>query len=177
MPEAYLDTVGRELTRLRGLAERALAQVEDAAFFAEPGPGENSLAVLVKHVAGNQRSRWTAFLTSDGEKPDRDRDSEFEIEPDDTRESLMRGWDAGWRALREALAPLEAEDLGRTVRIRGEPFTVLQAIERQLVHYAYHVGQIVQLARHWTGPAWESLSIPRGGSVAFNAAPDRYLER
>ncbi len=176
--DRYLETARRELGRLRRLAERALEAVDDDGFFHEPGPGENSLAVLVKHVAGNQRSRWTDFLTCDGEKPDRDRDSEFEIVPADTRVLLMARWESGWELLFAAVEALRPEDLETTVTIRGEALTVLQAIERQLAHYAYHVGQIVQLARHLAGERWESLSIPRGRSAEWNArGGDGYLTR
>ncbi len=121
-------------------------------------------------MAGNMRSRWTDFLATDGEKPDRNRDSEFELEPGDTREALLLRWETGWRCLFEALAPLSSDDLARTVRIRGEPHSVLKAINRQLTHYAYHAGQIVLLARHFAGGKWQSLSIPRGRSEEFNAA-------
>ena len=158
--------------RLRATAEGALAQVDDGAFFALPEPsGEtNSIALIVKHVAGNARSRWTDFLTSDGEKPDRHRDTEFELSPDDSRAHLMAAWARGWQALDDALAPLGPSDLERTITIRGEPHTVVQAITRQLAHYGQHVGQIVLLARIAKGASWRTLSVPRGGTEAFNAA-------
>lgn len=160
-----------EFAKLKALAEQALAQVDDAAFFALPEPsGEtNSIALVVKHMAGNARSRWRDFLASDGEKPDRDRDREFELATDDTREGLMAAWAEGWAMLDLALAPLGPEDLMRTATIRGEPHTVLQLIDRQLTHYGYHVGQIVLLARFARGSAWSSLSVPRGQSASFNA--------
>lgn len=173
---AYLETAGREASRLRRLAERALAQVDDAGFFASSGGQDNSLAVLVKHVAGNMRSRWTDFLTADGEKPDRARDTEFDVSGDD-REPLMTRWAAGWQLFEGWLARLDPSDLEREVRIRGEAFTVLQAVERALTHYAYHIGQIVQTARREAGPRWETLSIARGRSEAFDRRPGRYLER
>ncbi|MFQ5691041.1 MAG: DUF1572 family protein [Gemmatimonadota bacterium] len=170
-----MPAVRAELTRLRALAEGALVQVDDRAFFHADSPEENSLAVLVKHLAGNMRSRWTEFLTTDGEKPDRHRDSEFVIEETDTRAALMERWEHGWETLLGTIDALGPGDLQRTVRIRGEPHTVLQALERQQSHYAYHVGQIVQLARHLAGEGWKTLSIPRGGSAAFNRESGPYL--
>jgi hypothetical protein len=175
--EAYLPLALREFERLKQLADRAIAQLPDDAFFTAPGEGDNSIAVLVKHVSGNSLSRWVAFLTTDGEKPDRRRDDEFIITEADTREHLLHRWAAGWAALFAAVRPLADADLARTVTIRGEPLTVLQAINRQLTHYAYHVGQIVYLAKHFAGPRWQSLSIPRGESERFNRAPRKYLEK
>jgi len=157
-----------QFAKLRALADGALVQVDDVAFFVVPAEDANSIAHIVKHLAGNARSRWTDFLTSDGEKPDRDRDREFELEAGDTRAALMEAWEAGWQALDKALKPLGPGDLLRTVPIRGEPHTVLVAIHRQLTHYAYHVGQIVQLAHHAKGATWKSLSVPRGKSAEFN---------
>jgi hypothetical protein len=158
--------------KLRATAEGALAQVGDQEFFALPEPsGEtNSIALVVKHIAGNARSRWTDFLNSDGEKPDRRRDTEFELAAGDSRAELMAAWARGWQALDDALAPLGPSDLERTITIRGEPHTVMQAITRQLVHYGQHVGQIVLLARIARGAEWQSLSVPRGGTEAFNAS-------
>ena len=146
---------------LKEQAERALAQADDAAFFAVLDNESNSLAVIVAHLAGNALSRWTDFLTTDGEKPTRHRDAEFDLDPRLTRPELMTRWEAGWRALFAALEPLTAADLDRIVTIRGEPHTVMQAILRQTRHYAYHVGQIVQLARHYRGADWQTLSLPR----------------
>lgn len=166
----HLDDAILQFRKLKQLADKALAQVGDQDFFATLDAESNSLALIVKHVAGNSRSRWTDFLTSDGEKADRNRDSEFVIEKDDTRASLLSRWDAGWRILFDALAPLTPDDLERTVLIRGEPHTVLQAINRQLTHYAYHVGQIVFLGKHFAAENWQTLSIPRGKSEEFNAA-------
>jgi hypothetical protein len=157
---------------IQGLADRAVAQAPPDRFFARPDPGSNSIALIVKHLAGNLRSRWTRFLETDGEKPDRDRDAEFEEEAGDTRETLLARWEEGWRLLFEALAPLGAADLARTVTIRGESHTVLEAIARQLTHYAYHVGQIVFLAKQFAGPSWTSLSIPRGKSKEVEVAKD-----
>lgn len=166
---AYRDEALRAFRQCRKLAEGALDQVDDAAFFRAVDPESNSLALIVKHLAGNLRSRWTDFLTADGEKPDRDRDQEFEAAAADTREALMAAWAAGWETLEAALGALRAEDFGRTVTIRGEPHSVVQALNRQVAHYAYHVGQIVFLAKHLKGAAWRTLSVPKGGTKAFNA--------
>lgn len=168
----YLEDVTLVFAKQRQAAEAALAQVDDEAFFRLLDPEANSLALLVKHVAGNQRSRWTDFLTSDGEKPDRHRDSEFEKAGDDSRAALMERWVSGWELLFATLASLSPEDLLREVTIRGERHTVVQAIGRQLAHYAQHVGQIVLLAKHFAGARWETLSIPRGKSREFEVARD-----
>ncbi len=153
------------------LAERAMEQCPDAGLFATPDAESNSIATIVKHMAGNMRSRWTDFLSSDGEKPDRNRDGEFEAPPT-TRAEVMAVWQAGWDVLFRALEPLTDADLARTVTIRGEAHSVTQAIHRQIAHYSYHVGQIVYLARHFAAPAgqWRSLSVPRRASAEFNAA-------
>src|SRR3979490_1450328 len=151
----------------KNLTERAMAQVWDEQLLTVLDPEMNSIAVLVKHMAGNMRSRWTDFLTSDGEKPDRDRDSEF-LDPPQTREALMKLWEQGWECVFSALGPLSDEDLGRTVRIRGEAHSVMQAINRQLAHYAYHCGQIVLLAKYFQNDKWQSLTVPRGKSDSFN---------
>jgi uncharacterized protein DUF1572 len=166
-PDSYLRNAITQFQDVRSLAERALEQVDDAKFFAQPDPESNSLALLVKHVAGNLQSRWTDFLTSDGEKPDRHRDEEFERRPTDSRRALMEHWHRGWMTLFATLAGLNFEDLPLTVTIRGEPITVFEAIERQKQHYAYHVGQIVYLAKHLAGPRWATLSVARGQSDAF----------
>jgi hypothetical protein len=173
--ERHVETAAREFRKLKALADRALARVPDERYFAAPSPEGNSLAVIVKHMSGNMRSRWTDFLTSDGEKPWRDRDSEFEIGPADTREALAAGWEEGWAILFEALEGVGPGDDDHPVAIRGEALTATQAIVRQLSHYAYHVGQIVYLAKHFAGRGWESLSVPRGGSKRFNERPDPYL--
>jgi hypothetical protein len=174
--QGYRRDVIREFHRTRELADKAIAQVSDADFFAAPDPQTNPIAIVVKHVAGNLRSRWTDFLTTDGEKPGRDRDGEFVIGPEDGREALLARWDRGWSILFATLEGLRDEDLDATVQIRGEPHTVVQAIHRQLTHYAYHAGQIVLLARHFAGDSWRTLSVPRGGSAAFNQRPTTYLE-
>jgi hypothetical protein len=175
MSESYVQVVIREFQGLQSLAERALSQLSDEQFFAVPAAGDNSVAVIVKHVGGNLVSRWTDFLTSDGEKPGRDRDAEFRIHPDDTREHLLRTWTRGWTTLFQALGRFEDSDMARVVTIRGEPLTVLQAVNRQLTHYAYHVGQIVFVAKHHRGAEWRTLSIPLGGSAEFNRNPTRYV--
>jgi uncharacterized damage-inducible protein DinB len=163
----YLADAIRSFRSYKRLAERALDQVSNDEFFAQIDEESNSLAVIVKHIAGNLRSRWTDFLTTDGEKPDRYRDTEFEL-IGDTRESLMQYWDTGWQTLFDALQPLSADDLSTTVTIRGEPHTVVEAINRQLTHYAYHVGQIVFLAKHLRSADWKTLSVPRNRSAQFN---------
>jgi hypothetical protein len=149
------------------LAEGAMEQVTDDQLFLTLDEEMNSIAIIVKHMAGNMRSRWTDFLTSDGEKPDRNRDTEF-VEPPNTRVDLMRVWNEGWQRVFEALEPLSDSDLERKVTIRGEPHSVMQAINRQLVHYAYHSGQIVFLAKHFKASEWKSLSVPRNKSADFN---------
>ncbi|MGH9535212.1 MAG: DUF1572 family protein [Terriglobales bacterium] len=153
------------------LGERAMAQCPDDGLFTSLDAESNSIATIVKHLAGSMRSRWTDFLDSDGEKPDRDRDSEFEAPPA-TRAAVMAVWAAGWKAPFDVLAGLRDADLNRSVTIRGEPHSVTQAINRQLAHCSYHIGQIVFVARHFAASAgqWQSLTIPRGGSARFNAA-------
>ena len=171
MPQAlellYLSDVKSRFESIRSLADRAAAQVDDAAFFAPLGAEENSIALIMKHMAGNLRSRFSDFLTSDGEKPDRDRDAEFEQAPADSRAAILARWAEGWRILFDALDALTPVDLARTVTIRGEPHTVIQALSRQLVHQSQHAGQIVLLAKHAAGPRWQTLSIARGQSTAF----------
>ncbi len=173
MPHQFSDSHLKDSISLfryyKGLAERAMAQVPDDALFATLDSQSNSIAIVVKHIAGNLRSRWTDFLTSDGEKPYRDRDSEFEAPPA-SRAEMMSLWEAGWNCLFAALDSLSDADLGRQITIRTEPHSILQAINRQLAHIPYHVGQIVFLARHFAGAGWTSLSIPRGQSAAFNAS-------
>jgi hypothetical protein len=164
---AYLADVLRNFRGYKKLAEEALAQASDEEVFRSIDPEANSIAILIKHMAGNMRSRWTDFLTTDGEKPDRHRDREFEITPTPTRAEVMEWWEDGWRCVFEAVTPLKPDDLLRTVTIAGREHTVLQAISRQLLHYAGHVNQIVLLAKHFRGPEWKSLSIPKGQSGAF----------
>ena len=149
------------------MAEKAMAQITDEEFFDAIDAEANSIAVIVKHVAGNQISRWTDFLTSDGEKPDRFRDGEFEM-IGDTRQSLMQFWERGWQTLFDAVEPLTPEDFAKTVTIRGEPHTIAEALNRQLTHYAYHIGQIVLLAKHFRSADWKTLSVPKNKSAEFN---------
>src|SRR5712692_1267351 len=151
----------------KNLAERAMAQCPDAALFTTLDAESNSIAVIVKHMSGNMRSRWSDFLTSDGEKPDRNRDTEFE-EPPKARAELMELWERGWKYVFDALQPLTDADLTRTITIRTEPHSVTQAINRQVAHYSYHVGQIVYLARHAAGDKWQSLTVPKKKSAEFN---------
>jgi hypothetical protein len=164
---SYVQDALALFRQYKRLGEGALAQVSDAQLIETLDPECNSLALLVKHMAGNMRSRWTDFLTSDGEKPDRNRDSEFEAPPEN-RAEVMRLWDDGWSRLFSALEPLTDADLARTVSIRGEAHSVMQAINRQVAHYSYHVGQIVMLAKHLNCENWKSLSVPRRGSAEFN---------
>ena len=149
------------------LAERAIEQVSDEEFFHSIDPEANSIAVVVKHIAGNLHSRWADFLTTDGEKPTRNRDLEFEL-AGDNRKSLMQFWESRWKTLFDNVDPLTVGDFAKTITIRGEPHTIVEAINRQLTHYAYHVGQIVLLAKHFKSADWKTLSVPRNKSADFN---------
>jgi hypothetical protein len=151
----------------KDLGERAMSQCGEAMLFEALDAESNSIAIVVKHMAGNMRSRWTDFLTSDGEKPDRNRDSEFEA-PATSRAELMQQWNAGWDCVFRALEPLTDADMTKTVFIRTEPHSVIQAINRQIAHYSYHIGQIVFLAKHFGCDQWKSLTVPRKQSAAFN---------
>jgi hypothetical protein len=164
---SYLDDMRAILRQCKSLAEGAMAQLSDEQLVEQIDPESNSVAIIVKHVAGNMRSRWTDFLTTDGEKPDRDRDVEF-IDPPRSREWLMRIWEDGWNRVFAALAPLTDADLTRTVTIRGEPHSVMQAVNRSVGHYASHIGQIVFLAKHLQSANWKTLSVPRNRSAEFN---------
>jgi hypothetical protein len=157
---SYLKDALAVFRQYKKLAERAMEQVSDEELTTVLDGEMNSIALVVKHMAGNMRSRWTDFLTADGEKPDRNRDSEF-VDPPATREALMAVWEDGWSRVWAALQPLTDADLGRTVTIRGEAHSVMQATQRQIAHYAYHVGQIVLLAKHFRSDSWRSLSMPR----------------
>jgi hypothetical protein len=163
---SYLEDCLAIFRQYKKMAEGAMAQVTDQQLTDVLDPEMNSIALIVKHMTGNMRSRWTDFLTSDGEKPDRNRDTEF-LQPPTTREQLMQVWEDGWRRVFAALEPLSDGDLTRTVTIRGEPHSVMQAINRQMAHYASHVGQIVFLAKHLQHANWKSLSIPRNKSAEF----------
>jgi uncharacterized damage-inducible protein DinB len=171
----YLEEAHRQMRGHKRLAEGAIAQLKDDELFITLDPESNSIAVIVKHMAGNMRSRFTDFLTSDGEKPDRYRDQEFELSPATTCADLTKWWEEGWARVFAALEALKPEDVLRVVTIRGEPHTVLQAINRQIAHYAYHTGQIVFLAKHIRSSKWKTLSIPRGRSEDYKtAAPKPY---
>jgi Protein of unknown function (DUF1572) len=159
----FLRSARARFESLKKLGEQALSRLDDADMGKTLDPESNSVAVLVQHIAGNMRSRWTDFLTTDGEKPDRNRDGEFEAGPDATKAQLVERWEAGWRFLYAALDALRPEDLTRTVAIRGEALSAVDAINRQLVHYGQHVGQIVLLAKHLKWQTWKSLTIPRKG--------------
>ncbi|HYP05562.1 MAG TPA: DUF1572 domain-containing protein [Bryobacteraceae bacterium] len=164
---SYLEDSLSLFSYYKGLAERAMQQVTDEQLFLALDEEANSIALIVKHMAGNMRSRWTDFLTTDGEKPDRNRDSEF-IHPPATRTELLELWENGWACVFHALQPLSDADLDRTVIIRGEAHSVMQAINRQLTHYAHHVGQIVFLAKHLAHDRWQTLSVARNRSAEFN---------
>lgn len=166
--ENYHSDAIASFRNYKKMAERAIEQVSDEEFFALIDAEANSIALIVKHISGNLRSRWRDFLVTDGEKADRHRDTEFEI-IDDSRESLMEFWETGWQTLFDSLEPLTADDFSRTVTIRGEPHTVVEAINRQLTHYSYHIGQIVLLAKHFKSAEWKTLSVPKNRSAEFNA--------
>ncbi len=164
----YLEDAIASYRAYKKLADKALAQLTDEEFFVTLDQESNSVAVIMKHIAGNMFSRWTDFLTTDGEKPDRNRDMEFVIEPGTTKAEVMDYWEKGWQRTLETLESLKPEDLMRTVTIRGEAHTVVQALNRQLAHYPYHIGQIVFLAKHFRSNEWKSLSIPKNKSAEFN---------
>jgi hypothetical protein len=163
--QAYLQDIARAFRNYQTLGERAMAQVADDDLHTLLDPDANSIAIIVKHVGGNLRSRFTDFLTSDGEKPTRNRDDEFEMPEQASRAEMMRWWESGWAAVLGAIDSLTPDDLGRTVHIRGEAFLVVEALSRSVTHTAYHVGEIVFLAKHLAGPRWTSLSVPKGRSA------------
>ncbi len=164
---AFLADVVRTYRNYKKLAEAAIAQVTDDDLHTLVDPEANSIAIVMKHVGGNLRSRFTDFLTSDGEKPDRNREDEFEMPGPVSRAELLAPWERGWAAALGAVEALAADDLERTVTIRGEPFLVAEALNRSVTHTAYHVGQIVFLAKHFAGPQWTSLSIPKAHSADY----------
>jgi hypothetical protein len=171
----YIDEARRQMRGHKRMGENAMAQLKDEDFFVLLDPEANSVAILVKHLAGNMRSRFTDFLTSDGEKPNRFRDREFELTSGTTRSEVMKWWEEGWSCVMNAIDALKPEDVMRTVPIRGEPHTVLQAVNRQIAHYAQHIGQIVFLAKHLRSSEWKTLSIPRGKSEEYKkVAPKTY---
>ena len=165
----YLDDALRRFRDYKKLAERAFAQISDEEFFRPLDEESNSIAINMKHIAGNMISRWTDFLTTDGEKPERNRDLEFVMLPETSKNDMLAYWERGWQCVFEAVEPLKPEDLMRTIRVRGQDHTVVQAINRQLAHYAYHVGQIVFLAKHFKSSEWQNLSVPKNRSAEFNA--------
>lgn len=165
----YLEESARQLRGHKRMAEAAIAQLSDEEFFRTLDPESNSVAVLVKHIAGNQRSRFTDFLTTDGEKTTRHRDTEFVLDSGTARADVMSWWEQGWKIVFDTLGSLQPEDITRTITIRNEPHTVLQAINRAIAHYAQHIGQIVFLSKHLKSSDWQTLSIPRGKSEEFNA--------
>jgi hypothetical protein len=165
--ENYHTDALRIFRNYKQLAERAMEQVSDDDFFRQIDEESNSIAILVKHIAGNLHSRWTDFLTTDGEKPNRHRDNEFEL-IEESRESLMWFWEGGWQALFDNTGPLTVEDFEKNITIRGEPHTIVEAINRQMAHCAMHVGQIIFLAKHLRSSEWKTLSIPRNRSSDFN---------
>jgi hypothetical protein len=167
----YLKDIPEQFRKLKELADRAVAQVRDEDLFValDPEAAEsNSLALLLQHVGGNLRSRFSDFLLSDGEKPNRDRDGEFELQPGTARADLLARWEDGWSTLFATLAGLTEGDLAATVAIRGEAHTVVRALDRSLTHTAYHAGQIVLLAKHFAAAQWQNLSVPKGGTRSFN---------
>jgi hypothetical protein len=166
----YFDDALSSFRAYKKLADKAIAQLQDEEFFVAIDEESNSVAVVMKHIAGNMLSRWTDFLTSDGEKPDRNRDMEFVIEPQTRKDDVLAYWELGWKCVFDALEPLHPEDFEKTVLIRGEKHTIVQAINRQMTHYAYHIGQIAFLAKHFRSAEWKSLSIPKNRSAEFNAA-------
>jgi hypothetical protein len=170
LAQHFLDDAIASFRAYKKLAEKALAQLKDEDYFVTLDAESNSVAVIMKHIAGNMFSRWTDFLTTDGEKPNRQRDMEFVIEPATTKDDVRAYWEKGWQCLFNAIEPLQPADFEKTVMIRGEEHTVLQAINRQLMHYAQHIGQIVFLAKHLRSADWQSLSIPRNRSAEFNSS-------
>ena len=164
---SYIEDAIAVFRYYKKLAERAMEQVTDEQLFETLDHEANSIAIIVKHVVGNMRSRWSDFLTTDGEKPNRNRDGEF-VDPPATRAALLAEWESGWDCLFGAISPLTDADLGRKVTIRGEAHSVMQAVNRQLAHYPHHVGQIVLLAKHFACDGWQSLSVPRNRSAEFN---------
>ena len=165
----YLEDALRTFRDYKKLGERALAQLSDEDFFRTIDDASNSIAIIVKHMAGNMLSRWTDFLTTDGEKPNRNRDMEFVMLPETTKDDMIAFWEKGWKCVFNAIESLTPDDLLRTVAIRGQDHTVVQAINRQIAHYANHVGQIVYLAKHFKAADWQTLSVPKNRSAEFNA--------
>ncbi|MBK8967020.1 MAG: DUF1572 domain-containing protein [Saprospiraceae bacterium] len=168
MTDHYLESVKKQFKYYKLLGDKTFAQLADDKLFWQYNDDSNSIATIVKHIWGNMLSRWTDFLTTDGEKTWRDRDAEFENDIN-SRQELLEKWEAGWNCVFNALEPLAANDLNRTIYIRNQEHTVIDAISRQLAHYAYHIGQIVYLGKMLAEKNWTSLTIPKGQSDAFNA--------
>lgn len=164
---SYLEDSVTMFRQYRQLAERAMEQVSEAELFTALDPEMNSIAIIAKHMAGNMRSRWTDFLTTDGEKPWRERDNEF-VDTHQSRAEILAEWERGWTCFSSALRSLKEADFDKTVKIRGDEYSVPVAIERSLGHACYHIGQIVQLARHFAGDQWNTLTVPKGRSAEFN---------
>jgi len=173
----YLEEIRRQLRGHKRMAEAAMAQLDDKEFFTAIDPEANSVAVIAQHIAGNGRSRFRDFLTTDGEKPDRFRDREFEVETGASRDEVMRRWEEGWATVLGTVESMTPEDVSRTITIRQEPHTVVQALNRALAHYAQHIGQIVFLSKHLRSTNWKTLSIPRGKSEEFNRAGSEKFSR
>ena len=169
----YLGDALSSFRAYKKLADKAIEQTKNDELFVTLDEESNSIAVIMKHMAGNMISRWTDFLTSDGEKPDRHRDMEFVIESNTSREDVLAYWERGWKCVFAAIEPLTPDDFGKTVNIRGQAHTIVQAINRQLMHYSYHIGQIVFLAKHFRSSEWQSLSVPKNRSAEFN----QFLEK
>lgn len=165
--EVYLESVVKRMLTYKTLGEKTFEQLDEKDFYFAPEPSSNSIAVIIRHMSGNMMSRWTNFLTEDGEKEGRDREQEFSA-PSLTRQELLALWEKGWACLLDALLSLQPADLMKTIHIRHEPLFAIDAINRQLAHYPHHVGQIVYIGKMIRGKDWQSLSIPKGASTAFN---------
>ena len=175
--EEYHSDALSSLRAYKKLADKAIEQTKEDEFFVTLDEESNSIAVVMKHMAGNMLSRWTDFLNSDGEKPDRNRDMEFVIDPQTSKDDVIAYWERGWKCVFDAIEPLSADDFQKRVMIRGQEHTIVQAINRQLMHYSYHIGQIVFIAKHFRSSDWKSLSIPRNRSAEFNQFLDQQGER
>ncbi len=170
----YLKSVTLEFSKLYNAANKATEQIKPEQLLTSPSPESNSIAIIMKHISGNMFSRWTNFLTTDGEKENRNRDQEFEINNNETIDSIIKKWHNAWECLFSALGTINQNNIESTIIIRKEKLTVVEAINRQLTHYGQHIGQIIYLSRYFTGSAWKTLSIPRGGSQIFNKNPTLY---
>jgi hypothetical protein len=174
LAQHFLEDALLQFQKVKALGDKTFAQLDNADFLKTPDVETNSIAIIIKHLHGNMLSRWTDFLTTDGEKPNRNRDSEFEIDESVSKAEFLKMWESGWDVVLKTIAELHEDDILKTITIRGEEFTVVQAINRQISHYSYHVGQIVFLAKFLKSAEWKTLSIARGKSVEFNKAPEIY---